>query len=133
MPNFTGFSLNYAPIVHTDENGTPIPQEEKHTLSQGWLQAFNSLNQIVIGNWSHFRGTNNAEIAKCHYTPYGAVVYVKYNAARATDTLVLPATCYGVLSRFEGGVFSSYIQVEGSQVVITNPTAQTVITGTLST
>ncbi len=133
MPNFTGFPTNYAPMIHTDQDGTPIEQEKKHTLAQGWLQMFTLLNQILIGRWERPKVDASASVSKCTLTPYNMNIYLRYENAIPSVTLTFPITCYGVLNLFDSsGTLIKSVLTNGNQTVITGVIMNSTITGTLS-
>lgn len=133
MPNFTGFNTNYAPMVHTDQDGTPIEQEKKHSLSQGWLQMFTVLNQILTGRWERPKVSSEASVNKCSITPYSATVYLEYASDIPSITLKFPVACYGILSIYNSSnILVSNIKISGNEITIPNITAGAVVVGTLS-
>ncbi len=130
MPNFTSFPTNYAPIIHTDEHGTPIEQEKRHTLSQGWLSMFSMLNQILAGRWERPSIDKQASVSKCSLTPYSLNIYLEYSTPVSGKVLTLPIAAYGMLFVYNStGTLINQIKVSGPTVTI--PTGSLII-GTLS-
>lgn len=134
MPSFTSFPTNYAPIIHTDQDGTPIEQEKRHTLSQGWLQMFTTLNQILAGKWERPIVDKSASVSKCSVTPYVANIYLSYNTDISSTVLTFPVNCYGILTKYDSSnnLVKSYL-VNGNSVSIDLITTGTTLVGSLTT
>lgn len=133
MASFTGFPLNYAPLVHTDEDGTPIEQEKRHMLAQGWLQMFNSLNQIMQGRWEKTSVTNVSSVSNCTFTPYTANIYLEFNSDNANTILTFPNRYFGALFIYDSSnLLTQVIKVSGSSVSIPVINTGDWINGTLS-
>jgi hypothetical protein len=133
MANFQGFPLNYLPMIHTDSNGTPDPDDIKHTIAQGWIQAYGTLNQNLSGKWENSVVDVAAKVSKCSCIPWIATVYLEYDVDIATTTLTFPIAYYGILTQYDkDGLVKKVFKVNGITVDITNIVNGDFLSGSLS-
>lgn len=129
---FSGFPTNYVPITHVDANGTPIDSEKKHTISQGWLQTYTVLNQIMQGYW---QTTSPATVGEshCSFTPWNADIYLEFNENHATVDLTFPAPYAGVLTIYDSNMaIKKSIKVKGDTLTVTSIVAGDTLYGALA-
>lgn len=133
MPRFSGFPVNYVPLVHVDTNGTVIDSEKKHTISQGWLQTYTVLNQIMQGKWETTVPTSDASLSKCSWTPWTGNVYLEFANAKTNVQLKFPIPYYGIVTQYASdNSVIGIIKVSGDTLTIPSVPAGSFISGTLS-
>lgn len=131
--NFTGMPIQYSPIIHTDADGTPIEQEKKHTLSQGWIQSFNALNNIIIGNWEKsYKVCSDASLNKVNISPYGVNLYLEFNESKSDVKLTFPIPVSGLIHRYNS--FNALVEtyrISGLSFEVPTVNSGDVLTGVL--
>lgn len=126
------FPLNYIPLQHVDPLGEVQDSETKHVLSQGWIQQFTQLNQLLDGIWERTKPSKTATISHCSFTPYSAHLYLEYSANLATDELTFPWNYYGFVSIWRGASIVQSTKCGGKNLTIGPILAGDIICGSLS-
>ena len=129
--NFTGFPINYKPLTHIDKNGTPDNDETTHAITQGWLQAYSSLNQILTGQWVGV----SLNLTNCTQnnalTPYSLGIFLNFSANQSAQNVSLKKEYFGALDLIRGSTLIEKIVVSGSTLNLPTLLSGDVVTGFL--